>query len=331
METGKNITSLSELVSESFINDPPGDTKTARLKIESTANLDLIFDPADSIRSEYFLDARIDGRGDMLDLAIFRHLAGTIKEFEIGRISSSELIVQLPDDEGIEIKHKTVPDFGLHHYEVTFFYTRDENPLTYLSKDITSVAESVYGLHFDSGEENPGDPLFPFSNSQNISKGRMISMQSGLRSGSIPEKERYKIIQRVLPYLSEDDVRNLETYDPALLKDMPTVREINGIVLQNAVELGEDRIIPVYGNRFEQLLGQLPEKSKVEISLYSSPGFINLMSHPDHSGMGTPNITLSFYSENKTNIYRLLDKVWDIYNMFTNVGLEQAAMDLKIV
>lgn len=280
--------------------------------MQKPTNFCLYMDKDYSSKDGYWLDVHGCGRDDAprdLVLGVFAKAIDGL----ISGIDSSDLVIRLDNKQYMEIQLSHVEKFDLRHFEVKIESPRDD-----LSDPIfAEIAQRVYGLEFGSGFTNGEAPCFD----GDPSEGYFVKSLSGLKHGTIPQREAYAVIRKHRERFSRRELNVLRQYDPALTKPMADKSEQKTIILQ------KDGLVPT--SKFVDLFNQFPEGVKeigIMVSDYKSGDFIYVhtaMKHRDRKD--SPWLQYHAFPGTKEDLDHKLDTFWGHFHKLSDVSLEQIA------
>ena len=239
----------------------------------------------------------------------------------LGEVNSSQLWTESQTGQIMKIGHHQVPVLGQRHYEINLTYPQAVNQESVmLANELYTVAKVVYGLILDADSPITTEGS-PFIFKQDPADGICISASGRLSIGTDSEAEARKVIQRLLPHLSDADVIKLRDYNPALLDDCPRMYEIKGHIAQVADSLPSSKFVDMFKEVHQGVEG-------VHCKL-TGEGLIIASYYPKETVRGVPKMQQIYSNSHLPDVYARLDHVWRTFNSLTNVSLERAAEALK--
>ena len=242
-------------------------------------------------------------------------MADFLRMFTPGKIESSELYINLGNNQRMEIQHKFIREFNLNHYEVSFHSQGRTDQM----KVFAAVAESIYGIEFN--RECDLDSRTPFNTSNDKSTGIVIEIRSGLLHGTHQEKEAFEIMQRLR--ISDTDRRKLGSYNPALVTEQPETNYVRGTVIQEAGT--------TCGRKFLSLMKELPveiESLHIELSETEADGDRSIslgnQARGDIPFGRVPDLGFILLPRTKSEFSTDVNKIWDMYHRISGTSLQEA-------
>lgn len=282
---------------------------------EKGEDFDLFIEKPYGDSDEYTLRSDFHGSKEISNEGAIRSMLDFIKGISVGKTDGSELHLELCNNQVMDIRSYNIPELESKFYKVTFLASEISKDATALTSVLAGIARDVYELNF---EDNPSEEhsFSPFIMGQDPSKGVVVSITSGMKYGTIPEKRTREIIGRFKGQLNEEEIKTLRSYDAALVDELPDTQETKGCIIQKAGELDV--------NKFINLLGRLPsEVASIGIMLFGDKvvHVDNKKYEKDKSGI--PSVHLYCSSKDKGEIDRYVDHVWDNYHRITKIPVEE--------
>lgn len=311
---------FAEIIRSAFEKKAAGE-KSLELRLEKgTADLNLFYYGMDLQENLYGINAFIDGRGFIPFRKITEYLGYAVRVLAPGGMKSSSLYVKLGNGQVMEIDHTAVPDLGLQHYEISFFFEEEKGKPDSKAQTpvLIEIAHKAYGLGFnpmsDLSIENP-----PFFKDLPWERGNSLTCSSGLSSGTFYEKEARRIVQRLRPYLLPGEEDRLRNFNPALIGDIPPTHKLNGIILQKAAEIKSEGIAKV--------LDDFPDNLPIHAFLRGE-GILILGSDQKTDRAANPHLQYCC-DGTKEQMALGLSRIFEVYQKLTQATLADVAVALS--
>ena len=270
------------------------------LEIEDQGNLILDFHRCPS--GEYWLSGSFEGTPQVTREEGLQYMIDFLRGFTPGKIDSSDITINLKNKLRMSLEQSQIPEFKQNHYKFEFLSEKSREHMAVLA----DIAERVYGLQFIIDHAESGDI---FVRNKDKSKGVIICGPGGLKYGTTPERDSYKIIRD--SNISPADKKKLGAYDEALVKPMPDTHRLSGFVLQEETAL--------YGKPFLELLEQLPnEVESVSIGLSGDKTVTLCNDRPDRM----PDVIFHTHSKSVEELSGHMNHLWRMYDTVNNRGFE---------
>lgn len=247
------------------------------------------------------------------------------------KIREMNLSIELEDGSSIDYDVKLVPPTKQWLYRVNFGFLAEQQDNYQSLSTLADISEYLFGIRFNKEPSILEGIMNPFLIEQDPSFGAMVFNSYGLVRGTLPEKNAHDIISRLISQgrLTSKDIANLGEYDSALITEFPSIRQINGNVIQPY------RDIPC--SSFAKLLLNPPEELRtMVVGFYTeNDASITLGNRGRAKSEASdcielplndfkiPKIQLGISSKDKQRLFELIDHAWETYQIMTGESIEE--------
>lgn len=251
-----------------------------------------------------------------------------IRHSQLRKIDQSHLCLTLANQQGLVIEHNAVEQLGQHFYRIELFYPAEKKngiPGTSLMPALASIVKNLYGLCLGQTIDDRCDHFAVFQASKKPSTGIIVSGYGGLKYGTVPEKEARALLRK--QKFSREEKKVLRRYDSALVENKPETGQLKGNIIQNKGPLLPGKFVSLLDSLQDELPEEVGDISlHLEGTSYSGGYFhIALCNYLRRKNQrGIPEVDVCYSIDNKKEINRIVDLLWNDYHELTGVTMEQA-------